>query len=183
MSSGSTAASTRRKVARIRAPRPARSPSVDEFFVCGPGHDGRGRPGARSPALGARGPHARRAFHAGRGGAASRARPRPAVGRRSRAAAAARMREVTVVMDGRRRRFTMQPRRRSRSSTRPSARASTCRSPAAPASARPAARSSCSGSARWSTTSRSRIGRSRRAIFSAARRARRAPALEISYDE
>ena len=79
-------------------------PNVDEFFVCGPGSMGDEIPAALAE-LGAKGPIHVERFSPVTGNAPSAAPPhasRPAAARPAGASA-----EVTVVMDGRRRRFTM----------------------------------------------------------------------------
>ncbi|HTL49388.1 MAG TPA: 2Fe-2S iron-sulfur cluster-binding protein [Steroidobacteraceae bacterium] len=79
-------------------------PDVDEFFVCGPGSMGDEIPAVLAK-LGAKGPIHVERFTPVSGDAASAApshASRPAVARPAGASA-----EVTVVMDGRRRRFTM----------------------------------------------------------------------------
>ena len=163
----------RRQGARVRAPRPRVPPKSTSSSSAVRARWAKMIPRALADARRARA-HARRALHAGgcgRAGAGAQAAPRPA----PPATAAAANAEVTVVMDGRRRRFSMARGTARRSSTprrrgpRPAVLVPRRRLLHLPRQARLAA------APKWSTTSRSRIGRSRRAIFSAARRGRRVP--------
>ena len=81
-------------------------PEIDEFFVCGPGSMGDEIPAALA-ALGAKGPIHVERFTPVAGEPAAAAAPAARPGAPRPAAPAQASAEVTVVMDGRRRRFTM----------------------------------------------------------------------------